>query len=42
MRVCILNSTTKEVVNVVSLDKPEDHNPSPGIEVAPQHDGDIG
>lgn len=42
MRVCLLNSITKEVVNVVSLDTPEDHNPTPGIEVAPQHDGDIG
>lgn len=42
MRVCLLDSITKKVVNVVSLDKPEDHNPTPGIEVAPQHDGDIG
>ena len=42
MRVCLLNSITKKVVNVVSLNQPEDHNPTPGIEVAPQHDGDIG
>lgn len=42
MRVCLLNSITKEVVNVVSLNSPEEHNPTPGIEVAPQHDGDIG
>lgn len=42
MRVCLLNSITKEVVNVVSLERPEDHNPTPGIEVAPQHDGNIG
>jgi hypothetical protein len=42
MRVCLLDSITKEVINVVSLETPEDHNPTPGIEVAPQHDGDIG
>lgn len=42
MRVCLLNSVTKQVINVVSLDKPEDHNPTPGIEVAPHHDGDMG
>lgn len=42
MRVCLLDSTTKEVINVVSLERPEDHNPTPGVEVAPQHDGDIG
>ena len=42
MRVCLLDTITKEVVNVVSLNQPEDHNPTPGIEVAPQHDGDIG
>lgn len=42
MRVCLLNSITKEVINVVSLDSPDDHNPTPGVEVAPQHDGNIG
>jgi hypothetical protein len=42
MRVCLLDTVTKKVINVVSLDRPEDHNPTPGIEVAPQHDGDIG
>jgi hypothetical protein len=42
MRVCLLDSITKQVVNVVSLESPEDHNPTPGIEVAPQNDGDIG
>lgn len=42
MRVCLLDSITKQVINVVSLESPEDHNPTPGIEVAPRHDGDIG
>lgn len=42
MRVCLLDSDTKKVINVVSLDSPEDHVPTPGVEVAPQHDGDIG
>lgn len=42
MRICLLDSTTKKVINVVSLNSPNDHNETPGIEVAPQHDGDIG
>jgi hypothetical protein len=42
MRVCLLDSNTKRVVNVVSLNSPEDHVETPGIEVAPQHDGNIG
>lgn len=42
MRVCLLDSVTKKVINIVSLDSPDDHNPTPGVEVAPQHDGDIG
>jgi hypothetical protein len=42
MRVCLLDTVTKKVINVVSLNSPEEHNPTPGIEVAPQHDGDIG
>lgn len=42
MNVCLLDSITKEVINIVSLDSPDDHNPTPGVEVAPQHDGDIG
>lgn len=42
MRVCLLDTITKKVINVVSLNSPEEHNPTPGIEVAPQHDGDIG
>jgi hypothetical protein len=42
MRVCLLDSDTKKVINVVSLNSLEDHIPTPGVEVAPQHDGDIG
>lgn len=42
MRVCLLNSVTKEVINIVSLNSIGEHNPTPGVEVAPQHDGDIG
>ena len=42
MRVCLLNSITKEVINVVSLNSPAEHNPIPGVEIAPQHDGNIG
>jgi hypothetical protein len=43
MKVCILNSQTKVVENIVSLDYPEQFIPyKPGLEVAPQHDGQIG
>ena len=43
MKVCILNSQTKVVENIVVLDYPEQFVPyKGGIEVAPQHDGEIG
>ena len=43
MKVCILNSQTQVVENIVSLDYPEQFIPyKQGIEVAPQHDGQIG
>lgn len=43
MKVCILNSQTKVVENIVSLDYPDQFIPyKQGIEVAPQHDGQIG
>jgi hypothetical protein len=43
MKVCILNSQTKVVENIVSLDYPEQFiSYKPGLEVAPQHDGQIG
>ena len=43
MKVCILNSQTKIVEDIVSLDYPEQFIPyKQGIEVAPQHDGEIG
>lgn len=43
MKVCILNSQTKVVENIVSLDYPEQFIPYKlGLEVAPQHDGQIG
>lgn len=43
MKVCILNSQTKVVENIVNLDYPQQFIPyKDGIEVAPQHDGEIG
>ena len=43
MEVCILNSETKVVVNKVILNSIEDFIPyQDGIEVASQHDGEIG
>lgn len=43
MKVCILNSQTQVVENIVNLDYPEQFIPyKSGIEVAPQHDGEIG
>lgn len=45
MRACILNSVTKTVENIVSLN-PEDFvfwpPYRPGVELAPRHDGEIG
>lgn len=45
MRACILNSQTKVVENVINL-RPEDFTNffpyKEGIELAPQHDGEIG
>jgi hypothetical protein len=43
MRVCILNSTTKEIENIIILDTLENFVPyKEGIELAPQHDGEFG
>jgi hypothetical protein len=45
MNVCILNSTTKVVENIIVLTQDEMDNFVPykgGIELAPQHDGQIG
>lgn len=43
MKVCILNSETKVVENIILIDSIEDFIPyKSGIELAPQHDGEIG
>lgn len=43
MKVCILNSQTKIVENIIIIDSIEDFIPyKNGIELAPQHDGEIG
>ena len=43
IRACILNSSTKEVENIIMLDILENFVPyKAGIELAPQHDGEIG
>jgi hypothetical protein len=43
MKICILNSQTKICENIVNLDFPEQFIPyKDGIELAPQHDGEIG
>lgn len=45
MRACILNSQTKVVENIIVLNQEDFENFIPykdGIELAPQHDGEIG
>jgi hypothetical protein len=43
MRVCILNSETKEIENIIILDTLEGFVPyKEGIELAPRHDGEFG
>lgn len=43
IRACILNSQTKEVENIILLESLNDFVPyKQGIELAPQHDGEIG
>lgn len=43
MRICILNSETKLVENVLNIKYPiENFVPEPGTELAPQSDGEIG
>lgn len=43
IRACILNSLSKQVENIIMLDTLENFVPyKAGIELAPQHDGEIG
>ena len=43
MRVCIINSTTKEIENIIILDTLENFVPyKNNIELAPKHDGEFG
>jgi len=39
---CLLDSTTKIVVNVIELEDGAQWTPPAGTELAPQHDGGIG
>jgi len=41
MQKCILDSTTKIVVNVIEIDDGVEWNLSEGTEFAPQHDGNM-
>jgi hypothetical protein len=43
IRACVLNSSTKEVENIIMLDSLDNFVPyKAGIELATQHDGEIG
>jgi len=39
---CLLDSTTKVVINVIALEDGAVWTPPAGMELAPQHDGAIG
>lgn len=39
---CLLDSSTKVVINVIALEDGAVWTPPEGTELAPQHDGDIG
>ncbi len=39
---CLLDSTTKVVINVIALEDGAAWTPPSGMELAPQHDGGIG